>query len=429
MDFEQLLSRIALALGIGLLIGLERGWRRRDAQPGERAAGIRTFAISGLLGGVTGAIAQSLGGGANGGIVLAAGIAVHAGVMALFSREENRALGIFSATTAIAGMLTFALGAYALVGDERIAAAVAVAAAAVLAMREGLHRWVAKITWPELQSGLVLLAMTFVALPVVRDDQIGPFGGVNPREVWVIAIVLAGVSFVGYAAVKYLGASRGVLLAAAAGGLVSSTAVTVANARRAAAGEGSPRLLAAGVAVATAISYLRVVAIAAVLQPRLLLLMGPALIAAAATAVGFAVASLYRREADAVRQQMTAFRNPFELWSVIGFAIFLGAIIMLGRAAGELFGAAGAIVGATLVGLTDVDSVTVSMARLAPDSLSLQHAAYAVLAAVASNTVSKAAIAAMIGRGRFAVEIAAVSALCLVAAGLALELTFALVPA
>jgi uncharacterized membrane protein (DUF4010 family) len=143
-------------------------------------------------------------------------------------------------------MLTFALGAYALLGDLRIAVGAAVAAAGLLAFREELHGWVEKITWPELQSGLVLLAMTFLGLPILPDNAIGPFGGVNPREVWIIAIVLAGVSFLGYAAVKYFGARRGLLLAAAAGALASSTAVTVANARHAAAGEGSPRLLAAG---------------------------------------------------------------------------------------------------------------------------------------------------------------------------------------
>src|SRR5215207_385740 len=105
---------------------------------------------------------------------------------------------------------------------------------------EELHGWVAKITWLELRSGLVLLGMTFIALPIVPSDPIGPFGGVNPREVWIIAIVLACVSFIGYAAVKYFGARRGLLLAAAAGGLASSTAVTIANARHAARGEGEP---------------------------------------------------------------------------------------------------------------------------------------------------------------------------------------------
>jgi uncharacterized membrane protein (DUF4010 family) len=431
MDFEQLLPRVALALGIGLLIGLERGWRTREAEPGSRTAGIRTFAISSLLGGITGATARALEGVAStsGGIVLAIGFAAYAAVITVFCREENKVEGTYSATTAIAGMLTFALGAYALVGDERIAAAAAVTAAGVLAIREELHGWVEKITWPELRSGLLLLAMTFIALPIMPSDPIGPFGGVNPREVWILAIILACISFIGYVAVKYFGASRGVLLAAAAGGLVSSTAVTVANARRAAIGEGSPRILAAGASVATAISFLRVFAIAAVLQPQLLLVLAPALTAAAAAAVGYALVSVFWRMGDAGEMQRVEFRNPFGFWSVVGFAIFLGVIIVLGRAVGEGFGTEGAIVGAIIVGLVDVDSVTISMARLTPNILSLNGAAYAIMAAVASDTVSKIAIGAAIGRGRFAGEIGTMAVFCLLAAGIALGLTFWLLPA
>jgi uncharacterized membrane protein (DUF4010 family) len=245
MDLENLLSRAGLAFGIGLLIGLERGWRTREAAPGSRTAGIRTFTITGLLGGIVGAIASPAGEplSAGGAAVLSVGFATYAAVIAFFCYVENRADAIFSATTPIAAMLTFALGAYAMIGNMWVAAAGGVAATTVLAAREELHDWVGTITWPELRSGLVLLAMTFIALPIVPSDPVGPFGGVNPHEVWLIAIVLASVSFLGYAAVKYYG-QRGVLPAAALGGLVSSTAVTIANARRAAAGEGAPSILA-----------------------------------------------------------------------------------------------------------------------------------------------------------------------------------------
>jgi uncharacterized membrane protein (DUF4010 family) len=431
MEFEHLLSRVALAVGIGLLIGLERGWRTREAPPGSRTAGIRTFAISSLLGGIVGAIAQSAGGVASigGSIIVAGGLTVYAAVITVFCREENRAEGTFSATMAISAILTFVLGAYALIGDVHIAAAAAVAATALLATRNQLHGWVAKITWPEFRSGLVLLAMTFIGLPIVPGEPIGPFGGVNPREVWIIAIVLACVSFIGYVAVRVLGASRGVLVAAAAGGLVSSTAVTVANARRAAAGEGSPRLLAAGAAVATAISFLRVFTIAAVFQPKLLVLMGPALVAAAVAAIAFGMVLAFWRTPSASQPEEVEFRNPFGFWSAVGFALFLGAIIVLGRAVAETFGAAGATVGAIVVGLVDVDSVTVSMARLVPDPLPLAQAAYAILAAVASDTVSKVAIGAAMSRGWFAAELGVMTVICFAAAGAALALTFALVPA
>lgn len=121
--------------------------------------------------------------------------------------------------------------------------------------------------------------MTFIALPIIPDHPIGPFGGVNLREVWIIAIVLAGASFVGYVAVKYFGVTHGVLIGGAAGGLASSTAVTITNARRAAAREGSARLLAAGVAIASAVMFIRVCAIVTVVNARLFALLAPPLFA------------------------------------------------------------------------------------------------------------------------------------------------------
>ncbi len=426
MDLQDLISRLALALGIGLLIGLERGWRARGARPGSRAAGIRTFAISGLLGGVIAALAQAAGGAASlvGGLILGLAFATHGIIVALFSRDENLAAGIFSVTTAVAGMLTFALGAYAVLGDMRIAAGAAVAAAALLALREELHGWVQKITWPELRSGLVLLAMSFIGLPILPDEPIGPFGGVNLREVWIIAIVLAAVSFLGYAAVKYFGARRGMLLAAAAGGLASSTAVTIANARRAAAGEGAPRLLAAGVAVASGVMFLRVVAIVTALNPALLILVAPPLLAATLVALGFALALMFWHQPGRKDYRSADFRNPFDFLSVVGFALFLAAIIVLGRVVGQAFGVTGAVAGALVVGLVDVDSVTVSMLRLTPGTLTGEQAVFAILAAVASDTVSKVAIGAAIGRGWFAADLAAMAAACLGAGGAAAWLTF-----
>ena len=205
MDLQDLLARLAVALGIGLLIGLERGWRMREEASGSRTAGIRTFAISGMLGGILGALAIASGGAASagGGIIIGAGFAAYAAVMAMFAREENCADKTFSATTTVAAMTTFALGAYSLVGDMRAAAATAVGVAIILALRESLHGWIANITWPELRSALVLLAMTAIALPIVPDAAIGPYGNVNPREIWVIAIVLAGISFAGYVAVRF----------------------------------------------------------------------------------------------------------------------------------------------------------------------------------------------------------------------------------
>ncbi len=422
MDTDELLSRFAVALGIGLLIGLERGWRTRSHQPGRRAAGLRTFAISGLLGGVVGGLALAVGGAttAGGGLVIGIALAAFAAMVTVFCLEENRADKTFSATTAIAAVVTFALGIYALLGDVRVAAAAAVVTAALLALREVLHGWLATLTWPELRSGLILLAMTFIVLPLLHDDPVGPFGGVNPREIWLIAIVLAGISFLGYAAVKYLGERRGVLLAAAAGGLVSSTAVTLANARRAAAGEGTSQLLAAGVALATVVSFARVLAIVAALKPELLVLLAPPLAAAAAVAIGFASIWIFRHaSADSGRTDVT-FRNPFGFWSVIGLALTMGVIILAGRILHESFGSAGAIIGGAALGLFDVDVVTVSMTQLVPQSLSVRDGTFAILTAVAANMLSKLIIGAGLGGGRFAGNLALMSVVTAAAGAAAL---------
>jgi uncharacterized membrane protein (DUF4010 family) len=223
--------------------------------------------------------------------------------------------------------------------------------------------------------------------------------------------------------VKYFGLRRGLLLAAAAGGLASSTAVTITNARHAAAGEGAPRPLAAGVAIASAVMFLRVAGIVAVLKPELLVLVAPALLAAALAALGFAVAWMAAgKTGDKYRSG--GFRNPFDLFSVVGFAVFLGAIIVLSRAVAEAFGAAGAIAGAIIVGLADVDAVTVWMLHLRPGNLSRGEAVSAILAAVASDTVSKVAIGALIGRGWFAADLAAMAVGSLAAGGVAVWLTF-----
>jgi uncharacterized membrane protein (DUF4010 family) len=416
---EELLSRIALSFGIGLLIGLERGWTSREVAPGSRAAGVRTFSIAGLLGGLVGAMARQTDGtvGVASALLIGIAFAAYAVVIALFSLEENRASKKFSATTAVAALLTFVLGVYALIGDARVAAAAAVAAAGVLALREGLHGWIARITRRELESGLALLAMTFIALPFVPDRSVGPLGGVNFREVWIIAIALASISFAAYIAVRYYGENRGALIAAAIGGLVSSTAVAFTNARRAAAGEGSPRILADATALATAISFVRVAAITAVLAPAIALPAGIVLGAAALAATSPATMTLLGQRAVKGTDTAVSFRNPFGFWSVLAIAASMGVLIVLGRYVNDRFGTGGAIVGAASMGLFDVDAMTVAVSRLVPDELDSRGATYAILAGVASNTLVKAAIAVVIGRGRFALYVALTALACLAVGG------------
>ena len=170
MDQEELFRRLAVALAIGLLIGLERGWQTRDESDHQRTAGLRTFALTGLLGGICGLVSI-----VSSPFVLAAGLLAFTGALVTFSFLEATAEKNFSVTGVVAGMLTFVLGAYATLGNETVAVAAAVAMAILLALREPLHSWVRNVTWPEMRSVLVLLAMSFLLLPILPNRPVDPW--------------------------------------------------------------------------------------------------------------------------------------------------------------------------------------------------------------------------------------------------------------
>ncbi|BBF93031.1 MgtC/SapB family protein [Blastochloris tepida] len=405
MELADLFQRLALALGVGLLVGVERGWRQRGDAPGQRTAGLRTYTLIGLLGGVAGAIALALP--AGGGLLLGLAFATLGAVFGAFQFRENAHDGTFSVTGTVAGLVTFALGAYAMLGDRHIVAAAGVATAAILAAREPLHAFVARITWPELRSALLLLGMTFIALPLVPDRTVGPYGGINPRELLLVVIVLAAVAFGGYAAVKLLGTRRGQLVAGAAGGLVSSTAVTLANARCAAAGEGDPQLLAGAALVAGAVSLVRTAILLAALVGGAGIATLP-LLAAAGAALACGLVFAWRRTTPPGSEPVLS--NPFVLSSVLQYAVLLVAVTAASRAAATALGSEATLAVAGLAGLADLDAATFAMADLARKSGAAALPSLGVLIAAATNTAAKAAIGAAAGGWGFAGPLALGSA-------------------
>ena len=263
-DFQSL----AIALAIGLLIGVERGWHERKEAEGERAAGLRTHALLGLLGGIWGLIVR--GGGPGGLIALSIVFLVVTAAMAVFRLREITKQGTFGATTLVAGMLAFALGAFAVLGSMPAAAAAGVATASLLALKGALHGWLERLTWPELRATLLLLAMSVILLPILPDRAIGPFEALNPRHLWMLTILLATVSFAGYIAVKVAGERRGIVMTGIAGGLVSSTAVTMTLAKLAREHPVQSRLCLAGMVLASGVMVLRVLTVVGVLNGELL---------------------------------------------------------------------------------------------------------------------------------------------------------------
>lgn len=414
LSLDETLLRVGLALAIGLLVGVERGWRTREEEAGERTAGLRTFALIGLSGGIWGLLARELGP-----VVLGAGFLALAGALTLFRWRETERDGTLGATTLVASFLTFGLGAYAVLGDMTVAAAAGVGTMGLLAAKEWLHAGLKVLTWPEIRSAIILLSMTFVVLPLLPDHGLGPYEAFNPRRLWLMTIVIACVSFAGYVAVRIAGSQFGPLITGIAGGLVSSTAATLDAARRSREAPAASRMLLVGALAASAVMFVRVAVVVALFGPALLVpVSGPL---AAATAVTIAAALLIGFGLPAAKGEagsMIAYENPFELKAVLGFGLLLALILFLSKVLTELLGGQGSLALAAFAGLADVDAITLSMTEVAGRSISVGVAALSILIAGASNSLAKSALAIVAGDRRFGLAYLAVSLTAILAGGL-----------
>lgn len=391
MDTLDLLQRLFLALSIGLLIGVERGWQERDGKDGSRAAGVRTYALIGLLGGVCALLNQLVGMG-----LLGFALVAFAAALALFEWREGAANHSSSATGMIAGLLTFALGAYAVIGNMAVAGAGGIAATIVLAERQVLHDFVARLTWRELRAALLLLAMTFVLLPLLPDRTVDPWHALNPRQLWLMMVIIAALSYVGYICVRVAGDRAGLIYAAAAGGLVSSTAVTLAYARLSRLHPQSSLPLAAGVTSAWAVSLLRMAGIACVIAPPLLPNVGLMLVPPAAV-MALATLIFFRRAATPGQSSPLVLSDPFEMSEVLKFGLLLAVVTLAAKIVGIGSGEMGLVPLAAVSGMVDVDPITLAAARLSGSTITPAVAATVILVAAGANLVFKSAVAVVVG--------------------------------
>ena len=414
---DPLIARLGMALAIGLMVGLERGWRERDAPDRSRTAGIRTYGISGLLGGTIAALAQA----ADAPSVFVAGFLGFVAVFAWYKSREAIHDHDFSVTSVIAAIGVFALGALAVLGDYRAAAAGGAALAAVLASRDVLHGLLKRLTWIELRSAMILAVMTAVILPLLPDRTIDPWGGFNPWQIWFFTVLTAAISYLGYLATRILGEQRGLLVSAVAGAVVSSTAVTVALARTAKAG-GNPFPLAGAASLAAAVSILRVCLIVALVEPSPLRTLAPAALVAALCFAACGALLMLRSGGQGPAD--TPARNPFALGPLLAFAVLFAIVSTAGAALAGRIGSAGLMATSALSGTFDVDVAVLSTLRLVGHSVSAEMAGAIVLAALAANAAGRLFLALLAGPVRFSLPLAAAT---VAAAGLGFA-AFALLP-
>lgn len=413
-EYLNQFQNLAIALALGLLIGLERGWEERTAEPGTRVAGIRTFGLISLLGALWQLLALE-----SDPIVL--GLAFMAFTLAVISVSflEAKRKKQYGVTTSVAALVAFAVGALAMGEHTTLAAAVAVFTMTLLGLKPVLHSWVRKLEPQELYAVFRLLLISLVLLPILPNRSFGPWEAFNPYEIWWMVVLVSAISFAGYFAIKIAGPSRGLVLTGLFGGLASSTAVALSLSRLGKKQPGMYRLLAAGITVSSTTMFPRMLLVVAILQPTLLKTLAWPL--GLMSLVGYAAVWWDVTHCDtADASEPIRLKNPFEFGVALQFGALLALIMLFTRILKDWLGSAGIYLMAAVSGLSDVDAITLSLARLANAQPWLDVAGPAIVLAAMVNTAVKAAMTALIAGGALGKRIVGLFSLLILAGVLGL---------
>ena len=384
----------AIALAIGALVGLERE-KRKLAEGNIGIGGLRTFILFAAIGAIAAWLTREL---ATPWVFVAALVTASIGIVTgylVHVRSQPDSLGL---TTELAGIAVLLLGGMAMVGRPELTVGLAIVCAAVLAYKQPLHGLVEKLGWDDIFAILRLLIASFIVLPLLPDVPVDPWQALNPYKLWLLVVLISGLSLVGYLATRWLGAHRGTALTGITGGLVSSTAVTLSFARRSRDQDGGASVdpLASGILLAWSVMFARVVVEVLVVYPALVPQVLVPFTAMAIAAAAFAL-FYYRKGSAQSGERDVPLRNPFSLTSAIKFAAFFAVVLLVVAFVQARFPGEGMYVLAALTGLTDVDAITLSMAQYAAGGGDASTAVGAIVTASLANTVVKGGIVAALG--------------------------------
>jgi len=395
------------SIAVGLLVGLERGWTQRDFGKGRRVAGFRTFGLIGLLGGI-GGLAPDL-------VAATLGFGVAAVVTVGYARSADQ--DNLSATTTLAGLLTFGAGFCATRLSSGLGLAMGAAVFAILSARQSMHALLRGMDESEIEGVSRFLLVALIILPLLPDAAYGPYDAWNPRKIWMVVVFVMGLSFAGYAISRRFGRDRGVLLVALTGAIVSSTAVTADYARRLRDEPDGRQLLSAGIAVASIVMFVRVQLVALALIPRAVPTLALTMAPATLVAVAFALIAWrgHGKGGDGY-----AISNPLGFTPALMLAALVAGLSLAARWALIHFGQQGMAVVLTLTGISDVDAAVMTMAGLPPHLLDDRTAGLVLGGAVLANTFAKAVMTMIIGwgHGGFRAAIPLIAALAAAGASL-----------
>ncbi len=397
-DPQSALVRLLVAALVGMLIGLDRE-RAVTRKAHKLFAGIRTFPLIALAGAVPMLLLPQVGPA----LLIVSFVAV--GLVAIVSYVRSSATGDFGATTEMAALATFLLGALAGSGQLIVAAATGVALAVLLVAKPRLERFSRQLPEYELAAALELAVVSVIVLPLVPNRGYGPWELLNPFDIWLVVVLVSGLSFCGFVTMRLFGQGKGMLIAGAVGAMVSSTAVTVTMARQSATSKPTARLAAAAAVLASAIMGVRVALLAGFVNPGILPRLLPVVIAMGAEGL-LATQVLRLRAGGPVARSAHKVTSPTNLTTAIAFAAIYTLVLLLVHAAQEYVGPAAMYATAALSSLADVDAVAIAFAHMGDSSDQLRIAALGVTIALVTNTLSKLAIGLFIGHGQFRRDLA-----------------------
>jgi len=385
--------RFAAALLIGALIGLEREFVQQRTEERD-FAGIRTFSLMALLGAVAAYFSQQFGLLLFVAVYLSLALLVWASHLGDIYRGHEEGI-----TTEVVALIVPLLGAMVIWGEVELAAALGVITALLLALKPRLHGLARRMSTEDLRATLEFALITAVILPLLPNQSFGPFGLLNPFQIWLLVVFVSGIGFLGYVLIKILGAEQGVGLTGVLGGLVSSTATTVSLAGRSKGNPGLSSILVRGIVLASCVMFPRVLVEVGVIYPPLLRMVSIPIGAMLLVSLGFVLYLWRGRRADEQEdREEVKVSNPLRLPTAITFALAFSVVLIAVRAANDFFGDAGVYVASALAGLTDVDAITLSASELASTGqLQPQVAAMAVVLATLVNTAAKAVMVWFLG--------------------------------
>ena len=395
IDFS-LFGDFGTALLIGALIGIERE-KRKATDKGSDIAGLRTFVIFALIGAIAGWAHAAFD---MPWILPAALLSVTMTIVAGYVVKARAQPDSFGLTTEAAALAVFLLGAMATHGFREIAVALAIALTAVLAYKQPLHGFVGKVDWDDIYAGVRLLIATFIVLPLLPDRTIDPWDALNPYSLWLLVLLISGLSLVGYVGTRVLGTGKGTLITGLAGGLVSSTAITLSFARQSRDDKRAATsfALAAGMLLAWGIMFGRVIAEVLVVNRALLASVIVPFVVMLVVA-GIAAWLCFRRgasTASATTAPEVSLKNPFSLTEAAKFGLLFAVVLLIVALVQLYLPAQGLYMVAAVAGLTDVDAITLSMAEYAKTG-DTNIAVNSIVIAALTNTLVKCGLAASLG--------------------------------